>query len=748
MGFSAIIAQVLLVRELVVVFSGTELNIGIFIGNWLIIAAFGSRLSAWATGRFASTLSPFLTLQFLWIVFLPITILAARIIPAFPGLLPGESAGLLAVISLSFLILIPLGMINGSLFAFACGLAKEAGQFTSSPVARVYLLDAIGSIAGGIAVTYICLQILDVLESVYILASLTAISALLIIYFCRPVLRILALLHTTIMIVILISGLWGGVEGLKQFSLKFAWPGYEIFSYRNSVYGNVTLMKRDEQWHLLSNNVPLATFPVPDISAAETIVHLPTLFLDKPERVFLIGGGLSGIINELIKYPDIQVDYTEPDPLLIETAERYIPLMPKSSRVNTYYTDGRYALRNSNQLYDMIILDLPDPSTLVINRMFTIEFFRICASHLQENGLVVCSLSGSAAYMHEALAKLHTTILNTMGQVFEQVQVIPEMRTLFIAGRENQMMNQTIDELIGRLNTREISTMSINEATLRYLLDERRERSYRAELPVLNKNVINSDFRPLAIYYDLLFWNERFSENFGEFYGVFENLSPWHSSLFVVILFLCLITFRRFSRDPRMLPVKIIIFSSGFTGMGITVLMTLLFQAVYGYVYQWIGLIITAFMFGLAIGSWSASRQDKGRARVTLIKTDLYLFVFFGLLTLAAINPDIIFSSPFGNMIMRPLILLLTTINGILTGAQFPAAAQANLTIQDQAARNGGILYAWDQVGAWIGGLVVTLIFVPITGIAGTCFLLMLLKGGSFIFIMISDRSQMLPARR
>lgn len=740
MGFSAIIAQVLLVRELMVVFSGTELSIGIFIGNWLILAAFGSIFSAWTAQRFTSALSPFLMLQFFWIIFLPVTILAARIIPTFLGLLPGENTGLLTVLVVSFLILIPLGIINGALFVFACRLAKESGQFTVSPIARVYLLDAIGSIAGGVAVTYVCLQILDVLASVYILTLLTGTSALLLIYFHRQPVRFYAALHSVMIVLIVISGFWGGVEGLKQLSLKFAWPGYEIVSYRNSVYGNVSLMNREEQWHLLSNNVPIATFPVPDISAAEEIVHLPILFHPGPEQVFLIGGGLSGIINELIKYPDIHVDYSEPDPLLIETVEKYIPSLPKSERVNTYYTDGRYTLRNSSQLYDMIILDLPDPSTLVINRMYTFEFFRICANHLHNNGILVCRLSGSASYMHETLAKLHATILNTLDTVFEKVRVVPEMQTLFIACKDSNAIKQTIDQSIVRMNARQIQTMSINDATLRYLLDERRVRSYMADISAFKKTDINSDFRPLALYYDLLFWNERFSRNFVDFYGGFENFSVWHYSVFILGLFICMIVLRNFTAGPPLLPVKIIIFTSGFTGMGITVLMTLLFQAVYGYVYQWIGLIITAFMFGLAIGSWLASRQTAGSANVMLFKTDLYLFAFFALLSIAATNTDIIFTSPFGYVIMRPFILIMTCINGVLTGAQFPPAAEMHLAGQNQVARSGGILYAWDQTGAWIGGLLVTLLFVPITGIAGTCFLLMLLKGGSFVFFRIFNR--------
>jgi len=43
-GFSGLVAQILLLRELLIVFSGNELSIGIILANWLILGAIGSYL--------------------------------------------------------------------------------------------------------------------------------------------------------------------------------------------------------------------------------------------------------------------------------------------------------------------------------------------------------------------------------------------------------------------------------------------------------------------------------------------------------------------------------------------------------------------------------------------------------------------------------------------------------------------------------------------------------------------------------
>ncbi len=41
MGLSGIIAQILLLRELLVSFYGNELTLGIILANWLLLEAFG-----------------------------------------------------------------------------------------------------------------------------------------------------------------------------------------------------------------------------------------------------------------------------------------------------------------------------------------------------------------------------------------------------------------------------------------------------------------------------------------------------------------------------------------------------------------------------------------------------------------------------------------------------------------------------------------------------------------------------------
>ena len=71
-GFSGLVAQILLLRELLIVFSGNELSIGIILANWLVLGAFGSYVIGRRAERPKYTLEAFTVLTILFSLSLPL----------------------------------------------------------------------------------------------------------------------------------------------------------------------------------------------------------------------------------------------------------------------------------------------------------------------------------------------------------------------------------------------------------------------------------------------------------------------------------------------------------------------------------------------------------------------------------------------------------------------------------------------------------------------------------------------------
>ena len=76
-----------------------------------------------------------------------------------------------------------------------------------------------------------------------------------------------------------------------------------VIHNENSIYGNITVTKRGEQYTFFTNGIPSITTPVPDIASIEDFVHFPMLFHEKPESILILSGGAGGMIHEILKYP-------------------------------------------------------------------------------------------------------------------------------------------------------------------------------------------------------------------------------------------------------------------------------------------------------------------------------------------------------------------------------------------------------------------------------------------------------------
>ena len=117
-GFGGIVAQTILLRELLVLFSGNEYSIGIIISAWVISESIG----AYTGGKFNKTFNPeILTYSvLLFSIIFPICIYLTRIFKSLLDIPPGVGVGMVSILYSSFIILFPIGLLHGFFFTIAC----------------------------------------------------------------------------------------------------------------------------------------------------------------------------------------------------------------------------------------------------------------------------------------------------------------------------------------------------------------------------------------------------------------------------------------------------------------------------------------------------------------------------------------------------------------------------------------------------------------------------------------------------
>jgi spermidine synthase len=165
-----------------------------------------------------------------------------------------------------------------------------------------------------------------------------------------------------------------------------------------------------------------------------------------------------------------------------------------------------------------------------------------------------------------------------------------------------------------------------------------------------------------------------------------------------------------------------------------------IFQALYGYVYQHVGLIIAAFMAGLALGGWSATRRPlvAGDRRQALVWSEIMLIAYWLILPLVLTA----LSSSTTTWVVPPVLLLLNTFGGWLVGLQFPLSSQLHLAVRGEPGYTAGVLYAADLAGAFLGAIAVGIALLPVLGTTGTCLFVVILKACSLVLFLTGSNPQ------
>ncbi|MCM8790018.1 MAG: hypothetical protein NC916_03265, partial [Candidatus Omnitrophica bacterium] len=617
-GFSGLIAQALLLRELVVSFYGNELTLGIILANWIICEALGVFLIGRYIDKEKNKINVFVSLQILFVVLFPAAIYFSRAFKTIAGIPAGEVIGLTSIFLYSFLVVFPLAFCHGALFCVGC---KIYPQTKASPIGSVYSLETLGTLIGGIIFTYLLIPYLNSFQIVFVLSLVN----LFICYFLISGFKKsnLSLAVAGMIILSFLAYGLGGLDFFQESSVRKQFGKTQLVDYRNSIYGNIAVAKEKEEYTFFYNGLPAITTPFPDRQFVEDFTHFPLLFCANPKEVLLAGSGAGGILNEVLKHRVRTVDYVEIDPLLIEMLKRYPTALTRQelddSKVSIINTDARFFLKNTAKIYDALLVGLSKPSDLSTNRFFTKEFFELAKKHLRKDGILAFWLPGSQTYISTELRDINASILNAYRKAFSYTRVIPGDYNIFLATESQGILDSGADTLYQRKLSRNIQTSVIVRDYLRYRLSNYWKDWFEKNLAAATDKV-NADFKPYTVFKMLVLWNKQFSQRLADILNSLGNLDLIKISLLVIIFSIFLFIF--FRRNINIL-VSYSIATTGFFGMLMNLILIFGFQIVYGYLYRWLGLLISVFMAGAALGSIVVSN------RIKKIHSPLKLLIIF-----------------------------------------------------------------------------------------------------------------------
>jgi spermidine synthase len=158
-----------------------------------------------------------------------------------------------------------------------------------------------------------------------------------------------------------------------------------------------------------------------DFQYHEPMVHPALTCHPRPSEVLIIGGGDGGILREVLKHPGVRrVVVVELDQEVVAFSRKYLPGLSRGAfgdpRVQLRFMDGRVFVEENPASFDVVIMDMTDPSG-PSRMLYTREFFGLVKrSFRNASGIFVMHGESPVSRPH-AYACVQRTLRSTFRHV-------------------------------------------------------------------------------------------------------------------------------------------------------------------------------------------------------------------------------------------------------------------------------------------------------------------------------------------
>ncbi|AYE95418.1 spermidine synthase [Mycobacterium paragordonae] len=277
---------------------------------------------------------------------------------------------------------------------------REPGQSdlptdTGRTLANLNAADYLGALVGGLAWPFLLLPHLGMIRGAAATGIINLLAAAIVAVFLlrrvvsgRQLAAALTALAAALALLVTLLVRAQDIEVSTRQQL-YADP---IIAHRHSAYQDIVVTRRDNDMRLyLDGDLQFSTRD--EYRYTESLVY-PALG-GGARSVLVLGGGDGLAARELLRQPGLQrIVQVELDPAVIELARTTMRDANGGSldnpRVRVVIDDALSWLRGArSDRFDAVIVDLPDPDTPVLGRLYSTEFYALVAGVLNPGGLVV-----------------------------------------------------------------------------------------------------------------------------------------------------------------------------------------------------------------------------------------------------------------------------------------------------------------------------------------------------------------------
>jgi spermidine synthase len=336
-----------------------------------------------------------------------------------PILLATDPLGLRMGTFVSTLVLFtPSLFMLGMIGPFAVKLATSSLEGVGTSAGSIYAVSTVGSVIGTLFLGFYLFPKVGSREIFMGLGIALFILALGVTYFERNRLRLKIALPPVVALTVIGFILLPFVANSgNTFSHD---DTYQTQFEQESLYGWVRVIDNPaENYRLLT--VDASTIGAASISHGENalsyqeIVGLIPTLSPNMQRALLIGQGAGHMATTLKRY-GIETDTLEIDPAVAEAARDYFDFIPTGK---TIIGDARYEIRQLENIYDLIILDVFTGGSEPVH-LLTVETMQQLHALLSKQGILALNF---VAFYEDGNNAALASVAKTLAQVFPHQQV-------------------------------------------------------------------------------------------------------------------------------------------------------------------------------------------------------------------------------------------------------------------------------------------------------------------------------------
>lgn len=282
-------------------------------------------------------------------------------------------------------------------------------------ISSVMELDYYGALLGGLVFAFFALPHLGLTYTPICLGFINFLVAGVLYLICVKRLKTKRYIHILfVFTVFFFIALFKYAEPLVLFGEQQKYKDKVIYQEQTPYQRIVMTQWKNHYWLYLNGSEQFSSYD--EKLYHEPLVHPAMQLAVRAREILVLGGGDGLAVREILKYPEVnRITLVDLDPAMTRLGKHHSILITLNNqslwdkKVNIINRDGyRFLLENKN-LYDVIIIDLPDPRSTDLARLYSKEFYMMARSGLSRGGVVVTQ-AASPMFCREAFLTIYKTM--------------------------------------------------------------------------------------------------------------------------------------------------------------------------------------------------------------------------------------------------------------------------------------------------------------------------------------------------